>query len=126
MHGTYSANMALADCDFLLNIGSRFDDRLIPNAGEFAKDKTIVHIDIDTNELNKILPADFSVRADAKAALKAMNRLPVGNRTSTDWLAINEIRKQSRTKPSIHTTDQFDPKAVIPPLVKPLMVKQSS
>ncbi|EJE99854.1 biosynthetic-type acetolactate synthase large subunit [Liquorilactobacillus mali] len=66
MHGTYAANMALAECDFLLNVGSRFDDRLATNPSEFAPKAWIAHFDIDPHELNKIIVADLAKVADAK------------------------------------------------------------
>lgn len=66
MHGTYAANMALSECDFLLNIGSRFDDRLATKPAEFAPKAWIAHLDIDPHELNKIIKADLAEVADAK------------------------------------------------------------
>ncbi len=49
MHGSYTANMALYECDLLINIGARFDDRLTGNLAFFAKGATVAHIDIDPN-----------------------------------------------------------------------------
>lgn len=70
MHGTAYANKAMVECDFLLNIGSRFDDRIIGKISEFCKDATIAHIDIDKAELGKMIKPDISVQADAKQAIK--------------------------------------------------------
>lgn len=72
MHGTYTANMALANCDLLLNIGSRFDDRLATKPTEFAKNAWIAHLDIDPHELNKIVSTDLALVADAKSALQSL------------------------------------------------------
>jgi acetolactate synthase I/II/III large subunit len=72
MHGTAYANEAIAKCDFLLNIGSRFDDRIIGKASEFCKDAFIAHVDIDAAELNKMIETDVTLRADAKDALSAL------------------------------------------------------
>ncbi|MDB5179210.1 MAG: ilvB [Patescibacteria group bacterium] len=69
MHGTAYANKAMVECDFLLNIGSRFDDRIVGKPSQFCKDAFIAHIDIDASELNKIITADVPVHADAKEAL---------------------------------------------------------
>ncbi len=72
MHGTGYANKAIVECDFLLNIGSRFDDRIIGKASEFCNNAYIAHIDIDMAELGKMIKLDVAVRADAKDALDAL------------------------------------------------------
>ena len=64
MHGTAAANYALRDADFILNIGSRFDDGVVVR--DFGKGKTIAHIDLDESELNKVIPADHALHANAK------------------------------------------------------------
>jgi acetolactate synthase I/II/III large subunit len=69
MHGTAYANKAVVDCDFLLNIGSRFDDRIIGQADKFCSDAFVAHIDIDTAEHNKMVRTDVCVQADAAEAL---------------------------------------------------------
>ncbi len=69
MHGTAYANKAITECDFLLNVGSRFDDRIVGKASEFCKTAFIAHIDIDPSELGKIISTDITVCADAKDAL---------------------------------------------------------
>ncbi len=73
MHGTAYANKAIMGCDFLLNVGSRFDDRIIGKASEFCKDAFIGHIDIDAAEIDKMIPATGGVVADAREALEALN-----------------------------------------------------
>lgn len=73
MHGKYAANMALSQCDFLLNLGSRFDDRLVTSPEDFAPEAWKAHFDIDSHELNKIVPVDLSQVADAKCVLKELN-----------------------------------------------------
>ena len=72
MHGCYAANMALYECDFLLNIGARFDDRLTGNLNHFAPNATVAHIDIDPAEIGKNIPTKIPVVADAKEALKQL------------------------------------------------------
>jgi Thiamine pyrophosphate-requiring enzymes [acetolactate synthase, pyruvate dehydrogenase (cytochrome), glyoxylate carboligase, phosphonopyruvate decarboxylase] len=72
MHGSYAANMALTECDLLINIGSRFDDRLATSPSDFAPDATIAHIDIDPAEIGKIIPTDIPIVGDAKQALEQM------------------------------------------------------
>ncbi|WP_196237884.1 acetolactate synthase large subunit [Calidifontibacillus erzurumensis] len=72
MHGTYTANMAMYECDLLINIGARFDDRLTGNLAHFAPNAKVVHIDIDPAEIGKNVPTHIPVVADAKEALKAL------------------------------------------------------
>jgi acetolactate synthase-1/2/3 large subunit len=72
MHGTAYANKAVMGCDFLLNIGSRFDDRIVGKPSEFCKDAFIAHIDTDKSELNKIITTDVAMAADAKQAIQAL------------------------------------------------------
>jgi acetolactate synthase-1/2/3 large subunit len=86
MHGTAYANKAMVECDLLLNIGSRFDDRIIGNPEKFCKDAAIIHIDIDPAEMGKMIVPDVQIVADAKAALKALLHHTTPLET-TDWLA---------------------------------------
>ena len=72
MHGTVTANMAITECDVLLNIGARFDDRLTGNLERFAPNATIIHIDIDPAEIGKNVPTEIPIVADAKEALLAL------------------------------------------------------
>lgn len=72
MHGAYAANMALYDCDLLLNIGARFDDRVTGNLDYFAKNAVVVHVDIDPAEIGKNVPTDIPVVGDAGEALKML------------------------------------------------------
>lgn len=72
MHGTYASNMAIYECDLLVNVGARFDDRVTGNLAHFAQNATVVHIDIDPAEIGKNVPADIPVVGDAKAALEML------------------------------------------------------
>ena len=72
MHGTYTANMAMYECDLLINIGARFDDRLTGNLAHFAPNAKVAHIDIDPAEIGKNIKTEIPVVADAKEALKAL------------------------------------------------------
>ena len=86
MHGTAYANKAMIECDLLLNIGSRFDDRIIGQPAKFCKDAPIIHIDIDPAEMGKMIQPDVQIVGDAKAALNAILPL-VGKLDTTEWLA---------------------------------------
>jgi acetolactate synthase-1/2/3 large subunit len=72
MHGTAYANKAIVECDFLLNIGSRFDDRIIGKPSEFCEQAFIAHIDIDAAELGKMIEPQVALQADARDAIQAL------------------------------------------------------
>ncbi|WP_251550892.1 biosynthetic-type acetolactate synthase large subunit [Neobacillus muris] len=72
MHGTYAANMALYECDLLINFGARFDDRLTGNLKHFAPNAKVAHIDIDPAEIGKNVPTQIPIVGDAKEALKEL------------------------------------------------------
>jgi len=77
MHGTAYANHAIHDCDLLLAFGVRFDDRVTGKVSEFAKHATIVHVDIDQSEINKVKTANIAVVADVKTVLQGLIKLSV-------------------------------------------------
>lgn len=72
MHGTYAANMGIYECDLIINIGARFDDRLTGSLEHFAPHAKVAHIDIDPAEIGKNIATDIPVVADAKKALQAL------------------------------------------------------
>ena len=72
MHGNYGPNVNTNECDVLIGIGMRFDDRVTGNVNRYAKQAKIVHIDIDKAEINKVVKTDVAVHADAKEALNAL------------------------------------------------------
>lgn len=85
MHGTAYANKAVCGCDLLINIGSRFDDRIIGQADKFASNAKIIHIDIDAAEINKMVKCDISIVGDAKTSLIEINKRISGLDTAP-WL----------------------------------------
>ncbi len=74
MHGTYEANNAMHDCDLLINIGARFDDRITGKIDEFSPKSKKVHIDIDPSSINKIIKVDLAIVGDVNEVLKAIVR----------------------------------------------------
>ena len=72
MHGTYEANMAMHDCDFMLNIGARFDDRITGRVDAFSPGSFKVHVDIDPSSINKNVRADLPIIGDCAAVLEDM------------------------------------------------------
>ena len=89
MHGNYGANVKNNECDVLIAIGMRFDDRVTGDLSRFAKQAQVIHIEIDQAEINKNQKAHVPVHADAKTALEALLPL-VKKRTHKDW--VNEFR----------------------------------
>ncbi len=75
MHGTYRANLAVTECDILIAIGARFDDRVTGKIDEFAPNAKIIHIDIDPTSISKNVVVDIPIVGDAKNALKKFNNL---------------------------------------------------
>src|SRR5712664_4411054 len=75
MHGTYEANMAMQNCDVLLAIGARFDDRVIGNPKHFfQEDRKIIHVDIDPSSISKRVRVDVPIVGDVREVLQEMNR----------------------------------------------------
>jgi len=72
MHGTYEANNAMHDCDLLINIGARFDDRITGKVDEFSPRSKKIHIDIDPSSINKNVKVDLPVVGDVKQVLKSL------------------------------------------------------
>ena len=73
MHGTKTANLSVSECDALVVVGSRFSDRVTGNTANYAKNATIIQIDIDEAEINKNVSVDMSIIGDVKAVLERMN-----------------------------------------------------
>lgn len=72
MHGNYGPNINTNQCDVLIAVGMRFDDRVTGNVSKYAKQAKVVHIEIDKAEINKIIKADVAVNADAKEVLSEL------------------------------------------------------
>ena len=94
MHGTYASNMAMYHTDLLINIGSRFDDRLTGNLDHFAQAAIISHIDIDPAEIGKNVNTHIPIVADAKNALIEINRHIDETPSYAEWLKEVNQNKQ--------------------------------
>ena len=86
MHGTVTSNIAITECDVLINIGARFDDRLTGNLEAFAPNAKVIHIDIDPAEIGKNVPTEIPIVADAKEALKELLNQQFESPETEDWL----------------------------------------
>lgn len=74
MHGSYAANMAIMECDLLIGLGVRFDDRVTGVVKEFAPQAKIAHFEIDAAEVNKNVPVDYPVTGDLRWSLPLLRR----------------------------------------------------
>lgn len=96
MHGTYAANMAISECDLLINFGARFDDRLTGNLNHFAPHAKVAHIDIDPAEISKNVETHIPIVCDAKEALKALLKCELEVSSHNEWnqkLAVYKTEK---------------------------------
>ncbi|MBS0012599.1 MAG: biosynthetic-type acetolactate synthase large subunit [Desulfobacterales bacterium] len=89
MHGTFRANMAVSECDLLLSVGVRFDDRVTGKIDEFAPNAKIVQIDIDPTSIQKTVPVHVPVVGDCKISLAEINTLV----DKKKWEGLTETRK---------------------------------
>ena len=101
MHGTYEANMAMHDCDVMINIGARFDDRITGRLDKFSPKSKKIHIDIDPSSINKNVLVDIGLIGDAAIILKSINKNIKANRykpmsysRSNWWKIINKWRRK--------------------------------
>ena len=105
MHGTYEANMAMHQCDFMLNIGARFDDRVTGRLNAFSPSSVKVHADIDPSSIGKVVQVDVGIIGDAGAVLDALlaelkkeSFAPNAKALSGWWQQINEWRARDCLK----------------------------
>ncbi len=93
MHGNYGPNIKTNECDVLIAIGMRFDDRVTGDVSRYAKQAKVIHIEIDPSEINKNVKAHVPLLGDAKEVLKMLLPL-VKEKTYPDWLAEFEACKK--------------------------------
>lgn len=120
MHGTYEANMTMQNCDVLLAVGARFDDRVIGNPKHFASvERKIVHIDIDPSSISKRVKVDIPIVGDVKdvlqeliAQIREAQSKPDVQVLSQWWSQINEWRKRECLKYK-NSTEVIKPQYVV-------------
>jgi acetolactate synthase-1/2/3 large subunit len=105
MHGHYGPNIKTNECDLLIAIGMRFDDRVTGRVSDYARQAKVVHIEIDKAEINKIIRADYPVLGDAKKVLTAL--LPkIQKNQHKEWIeefrACYEIEFEKVIKNDLH------------------------
>lgn len=106
MHGSYAANMALVEADYIINLGSRFDDRVVSNPAKFAKNAVVAHIDIDAAELGKIVKTDIPILSDLKVALSRLLQLNKVKTDFNDW--IKTVIKNKEKAPFTYEPQNHD------------------
>ncbi len=102
MHGTYEANLAMHNCDVMLNVGARFDDRVTGRLNAFAPNSKKVHIDVDKSSINKVVSVDYGIVGDCKEILsklvqevkKLHNQKTVKSKTRW-WSQINQWKDKN-------------------------------
>ena len=94
MHGTYEANMAMHDCDVLLAVGARFDDRVTGDLEKFCPDAKIIHIDIDPSSISKNVHVDIPLNGDVKSVLTELSNAVTASKRTPDEKALKAWWKQ--------------------------------
>ncbi len=98
MHGTYEANLAMNECDLLINIGARFDDRVTGRLDAFSPNSKKIHVDIDPSSINKTVPIDVPILGDCAYALEGLllKWKSKGHKVNLDswYKKINDWRKK--------------------------------
>jgi acetolactate synthase-1/2/3 large subunit len=116
MHGTAYANKAVTDCDLIMSIGSRWDDRITGTPDTFCPDAVKIHVDIDPAEINKLFTMDCSIVGDARTVLASLNTQLVPSDTSA-WLA--QIEEWKKAYPlHYHKRGTFEAQYVIDELYR--------
>ncbi len=111
MHGTYRANMSSSQCDLMLAVGVRFDDRVTGKVSTFASNAKIVHIDIDPTSISKNIPVNIPVVGDCNLTLKMLNKLIEAdkienvNNIRKPWL--DQVDEWASTKPLAYKQDKI-------------------
>ncbi|MGC3943866.1 MAG: biosynthetic-type acetolactate synthase large subunit [Chryseolinea sp.] len=110
MHGNYGPNLNTNQCDVLIAIGMRFDDRVTGNVSKYAKQAKVVHIELDKAEINKIIKADVAVHADAREALASLiNRCDLNKHEA--W--IESFRKLNQVEYEKVILKEFNPEGIL-------------
>lgn len=99
MHGTRAANYAMDQADLIIACGARFDDRVTGKVSEFAKNATIIHIEIDPAEISKIVRAHIPIKGDVKQVLAAILKRLEGVKIPKHKKWLDQIQQWKRTYP---------------------------
>jgi len=118
MHGTYYANMAISNCDLLIALGVRFDDRVTSKLDAFAPHAKVLHIDIDPASIDKFVKTHLSIASDCKPVLQLLNKwigddsFVIPEKQTKAWL--EQINKWKKFAPLAYCkTDKIKPQHVV-------------
>ena len=122
MHGSYEANMAMHDCDLLIAVGARFDDRITGRLDKFSPNATVIHIDVDPSSISKNIKAHIPIHGDVKAAVNKLTEEIISKNLKPKnidrwWSQINEWRKKDSFKYN-QDSDIIKPQFVVDSLYK--------
>ena len=117
MHGTKASAEAIKDCDLLVAAGTRFSDRVLCNAGLFARNCKIIHIDIDAAEFGKNLDVDMKLRGDVKAILARLNEM-LPQQKHTEWMDQMDVARQAYPLKQTGGPDEVLPQDVLETLCR--------
>jgi acetolactate synthase-1/2/3 large subunit len=122
MHGSYEANMAMHDCDLLIAVGARFDDRITGRLDKFSPNATVIHIDVDPSSISKNIKAHIPIHGDVKAAVNKLSEEIISKNLKPKnidrwWGQINEWRKKDSFKYN-QDSDIIKPQFVVDSLYK--------
>ncbi len=122
MHGSYEANMAMHDCDLLIAVGARFDDRITGRLDKFSPNATVIHIDVDPSSISKNIKAHIPIHGDVKAAVNKLSEEIISKNLKPKnidrwWDQINEWRKKDSFKYN-QDSDIIKPQFVVDSLYK--------
>ncbi|WP_153722072.1 biosynthetic-type acetolactate synthase large subunit [Sporosarcina cascadiensis] len=106
MHGLATANYGLNECDVLLNVGARFDDRLTGNLQSFLPNARVIHVDIDPAEIGKNVVTEIPIVSDAKEALAALLKADFKSPDSSEW--VQYLQNMSKEYPLWYKEDDKD------------------
>jgi acetolactate synthase-1/2/3 large subunit len=119
MHGMAYANYAVEDCDFLIAVGSRFDDRVAGKVKEFAPNAKFAHIDIDASEIDKVKHVDWAHVADCKPGLQQLMEFGAGfKKTFGPWRAYAADLKKRHGRNYNRASDRIQAEFVMEELAK--------
>lgn len=110
MHGNIAPNILTNECDLLIGIGMRFDDRVTGKTSQYAQNAKIIHIDIDQSEVGKTINPELGVIGNAKEILPILESLVTGGKEYKEWLELAEkcqkIEYKEVIKEEIHSTNE--------------------
>lgn len=115
MHGEYAANMAMHEADVIVSLGARFDDRVTGRLDQFAKDATIVHVDVDPASIGKIVVPHYPIVGDLKLVMEDLNEMVNEFEFSdySQWLEVLSGYKKAQPLRFIDSDETIKPQWVV-------------